>query len=430
MRRKSILTIENGKIVLFMVLAILANLCACYYFNVGVKYIMAVAVMGWTMLEFIIHPDWKKAAHFMKYYIFFVFPFFLFWVWSLVIWILELQTLDYIIRGSLNTIYMFTVVGYVVGGYYLFGARSIYLNFYAMCIANTVKMIEQMRIWGAGRLAQEFVTLIISFANKTGQAISQLELSDMVFGYGPYILFFLFYRKEGRIRLGHLLLACFFFVLALKRIAVAAVILPIPVIVIYNRLSESKKRIAAVILGYGSIIGVFIYIWSIKTGLFMELADMLGINMMSRDYFYTRYRDFYELSPTFIGRGVRFIYRYEQTVIGAVRQMHNMFLQMYIEIGFCTWIIWLWYEMRFRIYSVGKKVGFEAVSILLAGTLYMWATYATDNTLYYWPPNVSYMHLSIFWIEMVILKKGQTISPLPDNAAGTEKVHFFRKITF
>lgn len=428
MRRSPLLTTETAKVALFMVLALLANLCACYYFHVGLKYFVAVAVMAWAGLEFAVRPDFEKAAHFIKYYLLLIFPFFLFWAWSLLIWISQLQTVDYVIRGSLNTIYMFTVVGYVVGAYYIFGPKSIYMNFYAMCLANLVKLTEIMLSYGPGRVLSEYVTLLSSFATQTGGAISALELHDMVFGFGPYILFFILYRKNGKIQLGHLLLACFFFTLALKRIAVVAVLAPLAVMAVYLRLSNGGKRWLAAIVGYGGIAGVVAYMWSIKTGILFQITDYFHIDTMSRELFYQRYNSFYELLPTFLGRGVRFIYRYEQTVLGDVHQVHNIFLQMFIEGGFWAWLIWLWYEIRFRIYRVGKRMGFLAAAFLFAGTIYMWATFATDNTLYYWPPNVSFMHLSIFWAEAyrgVYSRRSERL-PVPEK----KKKGLLARITF
>ena len=426
MERRAIFTTEHVGMALFMVLALLANLCACYYFNVGLKYIVAVVVMAWAALAFAIHPDFQRVRRYIKYYLLFYFPFLLFWIWSLVIWISSFQTVDYIIRGSLNTIYMATAVGYVVGSYYLFGEKSIYMNFYAMCLANTVKLVQTMLAYGPVRLFSEYVTLLTSFASNTGAGISAMELHDMVFGFGPYILFFLLYRKDGKLRLGHLLLALFYFTLAMKRIAIAAVILPLVLILPYMKMKDGARRVYGAVLGYGGILLVFLYLWTIKEGIFYDIVETLGINMMSRDEFYARYDSFYELTPAFLGLGVRFVYRYEEAVQGVVHQIHNIFLQMYIEVGFWTWFVWLWYEVRFRIYAIGKRVGFQAVIFLFAGTIYMWATFTTDNTLYYWPPNVSFMHLSLFWVEKTIREqaRGEDGPRLPRRRAGRLRITF------
>ena len=426
MERRAIFTTEHLGMALFMVLALLANLCACYYFNVGLKYIVGLIVMGWAALAFAVCPDFQRARRYVKYCLLFYFPFLLFWIWSLVIWISSFQTVDYIIRGSLNTVYMATAVGYVVGSYYLFGGKSIYMNFYAMCLANTVKLVQTMLAYGPVRLFSEYATLLTSFASDTGSVISAMELHDMVFGFGPYILFFLLYRTNGRLRLGHLLLALFYFTLAMKRIAIAAVILPLVLILPYLKMKDGARRVYGAVLGYGGILLVFLYLWTIKEGVFYDIVEALGINMMSRDEFYARYDSFYELTPAFLGLGVRFVYRYEESVQGVVHQIHNIFMQMYIEVGFWTWFVWLWYEIRFRIYAIGKRVGFQAVIFLLAGTIYMWVTFTTDNTLYYWPPNVSFLHLSLFWVEKTILERAREGDEprLPRRRAGRLRITF------
>ena len=229
MKRGGLLTTENGKAALFLCLALPVNLCACYLLHVGVKYVVGVAVMGWAALDFAVRPDFGRAKHYLKYFLLFYFPFLLFWVWSLALWIGQFQTVDYIVRGSLNTVYMATAVGYAVGSFYLLGVRAAYLNFYAMCLANAAALARTVLAYGPGQVLAEFITLLTSFANETGPAMSALELHDMVFGFGVYVLFFLLHRKDGKLRLGHLLLACFFFVLALKRVAVIAVLLPLAV---------------------------------------------------------------------------------------------------------------------------------------------------------------------------------------------------------
>ena len=193
----------------------------------------------------------------------------------------------------------------------------------------------------------------------------------------------------------------------MKRIAIAAVILPLVLILPYLKMGDKARRVYGAILGYGGILLAFLYLWSIKAGVFYDIVDALGINVMSRDAFYARYSSFYELAPSFLGLGVRFVYRYEEAVEGVVHQLHNIFLQMYIEVGFWTWFAWLWYEIRFRIYAIGKRVGFQGAIFLLVSTIYMWTTFTTDNTLYYWPPNVAYMYLSLLWVEKTIREKSR-----------------------
>ena len=393
---------RNWRTALFLVLSLAANLCACYYFNVGVKYGVACLMMAWAVAEFAVKPDFAKARQMLRFFLLFYFPFLMFWSWSLVLWIMQLQDRDYIVRGSLNTIYMFTIIGYFLSAYYLFGGRSIYLNFYTMCAANTVKLLQVCLAYSPGQVFSEYFALLRTFTGETGDAIHAMELHDMVFGFGPYIVFFLLYRKKGRLQLGHLLLACFFFTLALKRIAVPGVILGALVGGIYLRLPDRFKTLFARLVGYTAIVGVFLYIWGIRSGVYFQLADALHIDLMSRDFLFTYYEDLYDFSPTYLGQGIRFIYEYGQNTTTQVGAVHCVFLEFLIETGFWCWTIWLFYEMRFRIHRVAKRFGLRSAAFLLAATVYMWTTFMTDNTSFYWPPNVAYMHLTVFWIDLSV----------------------------
>ena len=428
MNRRRLFTIENGRSALFIILTSVSNLSACFALPVGVKYIVGVVIIGWCLLEFAVRPDFNKAKHFIKYFLLFFFPFFLFWAWSLVIWISQLQTADYIIRGSLNTIYMAVAVGMVVGSYYLLGKRSVYLNFYTMCLANLLVLVTAIVRFGPARLFSEYITLLGSFATETGGAIGSLELHDMVFGFGPYIIFFLVSRKNGKIQLGHLALAIFFFTLALKRVAAIAVVLSAVFIAVYLYFGDKGRRRIGAIAGYAAIAVAVLYLWTIKSGVIFDLADRFNIDMMYRDVLYRQYSDFYELSPSFLGLGVRFIYRYEQANQELVHQLHNSFLQMYIEVGFWVWFIWLWYELRFRVYAIGKRYGFRAAAFMLAGTIYMFCTYATDNTIYYWPPNVSLFYLSLFWSEEN--RNVSSAARLPQPGPKSKKRRLLPRFTF
>ena len=48
----------------------------------------------------------------------------------------------------------------------------------------------------------------------------------------------------------------------------------------------------------------------IKSGLFVELANEFGVDLMYRDILYGYFSQFFELLPTYMGRGIRFIYTY------------------------------------------------------------------------------------------------------------------------
>lgn len=428
MKRNKAFTVDNFRICVFMVLAVTANLCACYYFNVGVKYAVGLIVLCWTLVEFAVKPDFEKAKHILKYALLFMAPFALFWVWSAGIWIVRLQTIDYMIRGSKNIFYMFTAISYFCGAYYLFGKKSVFLNFYAMCIANGFDFLVNCRIFGVGTMLREYVELVFTFANKTGSAIIEMELHDMVFGFGAYCIFFAVYREGGKLRLGHLLLSVFFFTLGFKRIGIAAAIVAgIVAFILLNLREKTNKRIFAISFWVAAI-GIFLYLVSIRNGWFFEFAAKAGINLMGRQWMYKAYDSFYTLSPFYAGQGIRFVYNFAEKN-GGVINLHNVFLELYIEVGFIAWALWLWIDMRLRIKLIAERYGTGAAVMLFAMTLYMSITFMTDNTFFYFPPNVAYRHISMFWAD----EYDNMQKSLPDacKQRGVKKIlHYFDGVRF
>ena len=94
--------------VFYILLMIVCFYCACYQLPVGVKYGINLLVVGWACLMFFIHPMFNRAVFCLRFFALFFFPYLLFWLWSVGIWISEFQTFNYILRGSLNIFYMAT----------------------------------------------------------------------------------------------------------------------------------------------------------------------------------------------------------------------------------------------------------------------------------------------------------------------------------
>lgn len=82
--------------------------------------------------------------------------------------------------------------------------------------------------------------------------------------------------------------------------------------------------------------------------------------------------------------------------------------------------------MRFRIHRVAKRFGLRSAAFLLAATVYMWTTFMTDNTSFYWPPNVAYMHLTVFWIDLSVRQAqcGTASAALPRRRGLLARVTF------
>ena len=143
---------------------------------------------------------------------------------------------------------------------------------------------------------------------------------------------------------------------------------------------------------------LFGYLWLIKTGIFYDICEKYEIDLMFRDVLYKFYEDFYELTPTYLGRGVRFIYEYGSAVKEGSREaLHNVYLETYIEVGFWCWIIWMYYDLNWRVRRVSDRYEMPPAAVLMGMNVYVFFTYLTDNTLYYYCINVVYRIAVMVW---------------------------------
>ena len=200
--------------------------------------------------------------------------------------------------------------------------------------------------------------LLITFADDTGGAVRQLELHDMVYGWGVMVIYYAIHPETETKHADPVLSRSVAFssrwassASSIPAVVGAVALFYYPAAVEGKDLRRSSDRssaiaMAALMLGYLSVI---------RSGLFYELADKFGINLMFRDVLFAYYQDFYEISPAFLGQGSRFIYEYgvEHAMDSlSVTAVHNVFLEFYIEMGFWCWCAWLIFELSFRVRRV------------------------------------------------------------------------------
>lgn len=197
-----------------------------------------------------------------------------------------------------------------------------------------------------------------------------------------------------------LLVSWLFFTMGFKRIAVPAIVGAAMLYIVLYLWKPKHLRALANIMALATGGGLFFYLWFIKSGNFVKLANELEINLMYRDVIYTYFSDFFELVPTYIGRGIRFIYTYcteDPSYHLAVTALHNVYMETYIEVGFWCWWIWILFELAFRIHRVEERYTEIPAYALMSMNLYVFGTYLTDNTLFYYAINVLYRMAIMEW---------------------------------
>ena len=144
-------------------------------------------------------------------------------------------------------------------------------------------------------------------------------------------------------------------------------------------------------------LGAYAYLFLIKQGYYGTVMNWLGINTMSRDAIYTYYADFFELSPDYLGRGLRFIYMHtsetteviktSNNAVISVHNAHNEYITYFIELGFFGFIFWLWSNSWIKLNGIRRRYGWEAMTFTMIVVAYCFVTYLTDNTYFYYSIN-------------------------------------------
>lgn len=273
---------------------------------------------------------------------------------------------------------------------YLFGEKGIWYCLGAMCLANLLRVLAVIAQGGAGAFFQEFTALLTSFSGETGSLMIQLEINDLTFAFGPFLIYLLLNRKETSRWAFWFICSGIFFLIGLKRIAVPAVALGFLAAWFAGRMPEKAAQQTALCLGVGMMFFSFMYIAGIRMGLFRYLQERLGIDAMGRVQMFANLEPYYDISITYMGKGTGFE-RFVDWASGVVydtprrtiMQIHNDFLRMYLNIGFTGYLVWMWgyviVRLRYWFGQGGKRAG----SLFLGICIYCFVLYATDNTIYY-----------------------------------------------
>ena len=273
---------------------------------------------------------------------------------------------------------------------YLFGSRGIVYCLGAMCAANFLRVLAVVAEGGIGPFLEEFGMLLASFSAENGPLMQQLEINDLTFAFGPFLIWLLLCGKEIPRRRLWFALVSVLFLIGLKRIAVLAVVLGFAAAFPLRFLSEKAARQTAMCMAVGMMAVSFLYIAGIRYGLFQYMEERMGIDTMGRVAMFNNLEPYYDISFTYMGRGTGFE-RFVDWASGAVyrmprrdhMQIHNDFLRMYLNLGFVGYWAWLWSWLMVRLRYWFRQGGRNTGRLFLGICVYCFVLYATDNTIYY-----------------------------------------------
>lgn len=311
-------------------------------------------------------------------------------VWSMFLWIVNLESVFFIMRGATKFMYQFLVLLIIFAGVYMFGERAVYATLYGLVAAETAMVLINLRLYGIADSVNSVVAMFKGADAQTGFA-KAMEIHDITFAFGFFVLYFLFFAKHDRERIIDLFLAIFFFVLGWKRIALAALPVSILFAVMMGRMRPRTRKRFMWICAWLFVILSFMYVVATKIGLFEMVMNQLNIDTMGRNEVYGFIEKYYDIGLGFLGYG----FEYTTVILQQIQQtnpelkigvlaLHNNILTVYIELGFLgfwAWIVYTWvFQLRWMYTHWGEKVAM----LFFLSELYIFITYTTDNTLYYY----------------------------------------------
>lgn len=392
----------------FLPLIYISMMCICFW-NGGLglpwftKYLMQVGVFFIAFLFLLVSGDFCRLPVVSEYFILVVIPLVMMACWSMLIWALDFQQINYMTRGCSTILYHVISLAAICSAVYLFGGKALDYTMYGMCCANICIVLESMKAFGIGEFVTGFIAFVKSGGIDTNAPIKALEVHDLTFGFGLMIIYYGLYTKGWK-RVTHFLLAAVFFYLGLKRIALIGMVGVFIMFIFVSKLHKHGKNVVLHTVSILAIIICFSYVFIIQSGIFSWIVDTLNIDTMGRKGLYEAFQGLYDFGPTFRGYGIGWVTRYisimTENAVGIFGHhnfggMHNDIVTMYIELGFWGFAFWIWYNWQAKVTWCQKRFGTETAFLMLYCTIYAFVTYATDNTAFYCYINTVFMLLPL-----------------------------------
>ena len=385
--------LEKGISVYFMVVAVMMYYFINEYIDVGLhvtyRHAFALVLFFSAVVLFMYKPNIERGFTAFRDACIFSFPLLVTTVVSLFIWFVERVDTDVISRGLSSSLIYVNMLSFALASgvvLYVFGSAGIWYNLVAILIANILMIVMVVAQYGLANYMSEFITLIVTFADVTGDIIVQAEIHELAFCLGAYLIYMLFKPQKNIVYFILLFLTLFCFLSAFKRIAIIAIVIALMFGYLLKFIARFNQKTASRLIIFFSIALIILllgYIAIVKGDAF-ELLEKAGINTSGRVGIYNAVDDFYEFSPTFLGNGIGFLtYQLNTNMSIGVASVHNEFLQYFIDLGFFGYIIWLFSIILLRVWYFGRKGNIENMIIAFMLTIYLVIVSSTDNTMTY-----------------------------------------------
>ena len=312
-------------------------------------------------------------------------------VWSVSLWVYNQEPLSMIMRGSSLILYQTLVLAMLIGAGIMFGGQAIEYTALGFILANTLILLDVMRRKGLGSTITGMMQFLMSVGGHDNDISRALEVQDVTFGIGILLVYYLVEGKDEHWRWFYIGALTFYMLLGFKRILFPAIGLGIGYYWLMKKMQRRIQRGTTVFLG---ILLIFIsmgYVILIRTGLWFDICDRFGIDLMGRKRLYGYMESYYTLSFSYMGLGNGIV----STVLEVLektgnRRLHSDVLRMYIELGMSVFLLWCYIVFIYTYTHLSKKYSMRSAAMYMAITLLMYVTFLTDNTLEKYCPEIAW----------------------------------------
>lgn len=387
-----------------------------------IKYVIAIIIFVMCLLPEILKKKKIDGVNFfcLKNYIM---PIVFIALWSMAIWFVNkpagftTSNFTRMISSCLNLIFSITTA---IAATKMFGKKAIKYSVIAIALSVAYNMVCCIRIYGINLFIQYITQAIFSTDFPYGSPLynlgTALEVQDATLATGFYILYFLFFDNEDtkRTKIKYLILLLICSYIGFKRTEFLSLLITSIAIIFMKNFNQKN-----VIIVIGTILGIacFGYVVSIKTGIFGQIVDYLGVDVTRRTNVYGWLSEYFDLSILYLGKGFSFVdtTMYETTGFAS----HSVIVRMFAELGCIPFFIWLyWYLIKIPInvlkkYSIfNKKAGIITFSCII----YLFLTYFIGNSINFFCIQFSFMIIQTSLMFPEENKKDKNIGGKHENS--------------
>lgn len=252
--------------------------------------------------------------------------------------------LNYLSRSVSNVLWVLLAISFAWVSYKLFNKKSIDFIFIACIINYTLVILKFVQVNG-------FAGLLASFNYKDiVNSERLLEVHELTYVFGLFILYFIFSKNVHRRKL-KLFFSILYFFMGFKRIAIAALLISIALILILKRVKKnSTYKSFILVCSCFCVLCSLVFVYLIKTDGIISIFNHFNIETNGRIFLWSIFNDKISFFPLPFGYGIGYTDR--QLEVLHYPQLHNDILRLFLGVGLISFIIFFWKLF----YSNSKKM--------------------------------------------------------------------------